>query len=44
MSADESRDIGPADGATIYRDVGLRLTYPPAENTVIAEAKPSAIM
>jgi site-specific DNA recombinase len=41
---DVLRDIEPADKATIYRDVGLRLTYQPAENTVIAEAKPSAIM
>lgn len=38
------RDADPADKAEIYRGLGLQLTYHPARNTMIAEAKPSAIM
>jgi hypothetical protein len=38
------RDADPADKAKIYSGVGLRLTYQPARNAVIAEARPSAIM
>jgi hypothetical protein len=38
------RDANPADKAKIYAGVGLRLTYEPGGNKVIAEAKPAAIM
>jgi len=38
------RDADPADKAKIYADVGLRLTYEPGRNKVIAEAAPAAIM
>jgi site-specific DNA recombinase len=38
------RDADPADKAEIYRGLGLRLTYQPGQNKVIAEAKPTAIM
>jgi hypothetical protein len=38
------RDADPADKAKIYAGVGLRLTYQPGGNKVIAEAQPSAIM
>ncbi len=38
------RDADPADKAKIYAGVGLRLTYQPGQNKVIAEAQPSAIM
>jgi hypothetical protein len=38
------RDADPADKAKIYADVGLRLTYQPGTNKVIAEAAPPAIM
>jgi hypothetical protein len=38
------RDADPADKAKIYAGVGLRLTYEPGQNKVIAEAKPAAIM
>ncbi|GIH21411.1 hypothetical protein [Rugosimonospora africana] len=37
-------DADPADKAKIYSGIGLRLTYQPGQNKVIAEAKPSAIM
>ena len=38
------RDADPLDKAEIYRKVGLRLTYQPGENKMIAEARPPAIM
>jgi len=38
------RDADPADKAKIYTGVGLRLTYEPGSNKVIAAAKPPAIM
>jgi site-specific DNA recombinase len=38
------RDADPADKATIYHGLGLRLTYQPGQKKVIAEAKPAAIM
>ena len=38
------RDADPADKAKIYTGVGLRLTYEPGQNKVIAEARPPAIM
>jgi site-specific DNA recombinase len=38
------RDADPADKAKIYSEVGLRLSYQPGQNKVIAEAKPPAIM
>jgi site-specific DNA recombinase len=38
------RDADPADKAEIYSGVGLKLTYQPARNAVIAAAQPSAIM
>jgi site-specific DNA recombinase len=41
---DVLRDADPADKAKIYSGVGLKLTYQPARNAVIAEAAPSAIM
>jgi site-specific DNA recombinase len=41
---DVLRDADPADKAKIYSGVGLRLTYQPARNAVIAEATPPAIM
>jgi site-specific DNA recombinase len=41
---DVLRHADPADRATIYANLGLRLTYQPGENKVIAEAQPSAIM
>ncbi len=41
---DVLRDADPADKAKIYAGVGLRLTYQPGRNNVIAEAAPPAIM
>jgi hypothetical protein len=41
---DVLRDADPADKAEIYSGVGLRLTFQPARNAVIAEAAPPAIM
>jgi site-specific DNA recombinase len=38
------RDADPADKAKIYSGVGLKLTYQPGQNKVIAEAKPPTIM
>lgn len=38
------RDADPRDKAKIYAGVGLHLTYQPSRQTVIAEAKPPAIM
>jgi site-specific DNA recombinase len=38
------RDADPQDKAKIYNGIGLRLTYQPAGQKVIAEARPSAIM
>ena len=38
------RDADPADKSKIYAGVGLRLTYQPGQNKVIAEAQPTAIM
>ncbi|WP_432830577.1 zinc ribbon domain-containing protein [Dactylosporangium sp. CA-092794] len=38
------RDADPADKAEIYLALGLKLTYQPGQNAVIAEAAPSAIM
>jgi site-specific DNA recombinase len=38
------QDADPADKAKIYSGVGLLLTYQPDQNTVIAEAKPPAII
>jgi hypothetical protein len=38
------RDADPADKAQIYTNLGLRLTYQPGQNKVIAEAAPPAIM
>lgn len=41
---DVLRHAEPADKATIYANLGLRLTYQPGQNKVIAEAAPSTIM
>jgi site-specific DNA recombinase len=38
------RDADPDDKAEAYHELGRRLTYQPGHNTVIAEARPSAIM
>ena len=38
------RDADPLDKAELYARVGLQLTYEPNEKTIIAEAKPPAIM
>lgn len=37
-------EADPADKADLYAQLGLHLTYQPAEQQVIAEAKPQATM
>jgi hypothetical protein len=34
------KDVGPADKAEIYSQLGLTLTYHPNEKRVVAEARP----
>jgi hypothetical protein len=37
------RDADPNDTATIYRELGLRLTYHPGKAEVLAEVRPGLV-